>query len=534
MGTVTRGLIFCLILGCAGAQASELSEEALYVRCYAQFTGLRVPFNDPDLLAVKAGGKTALNACQSLLERAVLNANGMLKNPSDKVAVQVLNHFYKMSRPWFTVQRLQDGIPNSACRFATGDLYDETMGALFQAGVAFDPQKTYAWIVAQGSQMFGVRRQLTPNKFTTTYAVSRNYKDTVYGLQPDFVVKYLFGSTVPYSYFSAPLITIGDLVGITSNGVDSAGNPEGGPFPAAVLLSGSNVNPDVLDFDPNLPLTGPHPSSQEPGLHSVVNLRENKENAGGLIGTPEYMMMNLGYNYETISDGSLKVFRRYGKNIMADLLCRELPVLRESDVPQFVAPDSDAPFRKSTTCLRCHATIDQMAYTVRNMRWITAGRGCPADPKTQGLDTAHLTSYLPSQSGSSNWQAQGTADFHLQQPYGRLYFRSYNGKLVNEEVLGVSGLGLALAKTDDLYVCAAKRYFKEFTGINVSLYDMGDASNSGLNRQLNAKDFEYRKFVETIGLKFKQHQNVRTLIKDIISSKYYRKSDFGKSEEAAK
>jgi hypothetical protein len=111
-------------------------------------------------------------------------------------------------------------------------------------------------------------------------------------------------------------------------------------------------------------------------------------------------------------------------------------------------------------------------------------------------------------------------NFHQRPAYGRLYFRSYDGTLINKEVKDLSGLGAALADTNDLYVCAASRYFQFFTGIAVNLQDSGDPSLPALS----ASDMKYRSQVISLGLELKKHQRLDKLIEDILRSPLYQKA----------
>jgi hypothetical protein len=384
-------------------------------------------------------------------------------------------------------------------------------------------------MLAQGSPMFGVRQQFTPSPYTIHNYVQpmmRIYADLVYGTIP-FPIQYQLASAPAdfTQFWSPPPISIGTLVGITSNGVTN-GAVEAGPVPAPVMLTESFISPDLFnaDFTPF-----GHVGSQEANLYSQINIRQNLYQGGGLIGTPEYLMLNMGQNYETVPDGTIKLYRRYSKNVLSDLLCRDIPALREEDVEQFKDLSADGPFRHSTTCLRCHASIDQMAYTLRNYRWVTAERTCPSDPKTQGVNTSHVSYYAPLYDTDFEWKSQPSSLFHLMQPRGKIYYRSYSGELVTANVTGLSELGLSLMQTEDLYVCAAKRYFKQFTGIDVMLHDMGDAANADLNRAMTPKDWEYRQFVVKLGLALKNHGSTRQLIKDIMASPYFRSSDYGRT-----
>ena len=58
-----------------------------------------------------------------------------------------------------------------------------------------------------------------------------------------------------------------------------------------------------------------------------------------------------------------------GERVISDFLCRELPILEAYDVTGngYAVAESSIPFRKQIGCMKCHATMDQFAMTVRNV-----------------------------------------------------------------------------------------------------------------------------------------------------------------------
>ena len=102
--------------------------------------------------------------------------------------------------------------------------------------------------------------------------------------------------------------------------------------------------------------------------------------------------------------------------------------------------------------------------------------------------------------------------------------RGYDGTLYSQtisatnDVDGLTQLGQAIANTNDLYTCAASRYFEFFTGITVSLQDVGDPRFVPLTQD----DLEYRSIVHQLGISLKTHQNLQQLIREIISLPLYK------------
>jgi len=112
--------------------------------------------------------------------------------------------------------------------------------------------------------------------------------------------------------------------------------------------------------------------------------------------------------------------------------------------------------------------------------------------------------------------------FHHRPLNGRLTFRDYRGELVDQAVEGPTGLGKAMANTDDIYLCAAKRYFEFMTGIDVEL---GDFSLPPLSEP-DPESQRYRKFVIEQGQTLRRTQNLEGLVRNILKSDFYATSDY--------
>ena len=85
-----------------------------------------------------------------------------------------------------------------------------------------------------------------------------------------------------------------------------------------------------------------------------------------------------------------------------------------------------------------------------------------------------------------------------------------------------------MVATDDYYVCAAKHYFQFLTGITVPLFDRENPANSSLLQGLSPQSVADRKYIESLAgqLKSDPNQSVINLVKTIISSSYFRDSNF--------
>lgn len=231
---------------------------------------------------------------------------------------------------------------------------------------------------------------------------------------------------------------------------------------------------------------------------------------GGILGTQPYLSSNFGRSYMQVSDGGNSIPRRWARAVYQDLLCRPIPVVRPSDANAFVVtnPTSSTPgFRRSASCMQCHSSIDPMGITARNYMLI----GNDYDTGAMHLHRWAVTQ--PAETGTPDRDSV----FHQRPPNGRLYFRSYNGTLVDRSVTGIADLGTKISETDDYYACVASKYFYFFTGIKVNLQDSGDSSLP----PLSSADIAYRNSVIQMGQSLKSHQNLQTLIRDILSSSHY-------------
>jgi hypothetical protein len=92
-----------------------------------------------------------------------------------------------------------------------------------------------------------------------------------------------------------------------------------------------------------------------------------------------------------------------------------------------------------------------------------------------------------------------------------------------KEVEGLQQLGESMATTNDLYVCAAKRYYRFLTGIDVNLADLGNINTPAISL---GEKFQRERVIK-MGLDLKSHQSLRSLIKNIIKTEAFIYPDRG-------
>jgi hypothetical protein len=163
--------------------------------------------------------------------------------------------------------------------------------------------------------------------------------------------------------------------------------------------------------------------------------------------------------------------------------------------------------------MQCHASIDPMAGLARNFSFKVDYH----NPDT--TNSVHLYKYPVSRS-AENGVVDADPDYYLRPSNGRLYFRSYDGTLIDRAISSIADLGTAISETNDFYACVAAKYYKFFTGITANLQDVGDPNLPALT----VGDKFYRDEVIRLGQDLKSSQNLPALIREIISSDAYQRA----------
>ncbi len=425
----------------AQAAAAVSPQPVLYLRCYAELTGLRAPTTDPLYLQVKSGALSAAEACLQLVKRAQLSTNGDIGNHADTVSIGLLNTLHAFHRSWFARSDMINDVSQGDSWATSPEVYDTGEPALYLTRALFKPGANF-------------REVLTlPN---TLEAIRDNYKTA----QVAIAVNFSNAATTVVPAIGAP---IGTLYGIRDTN-------------AVLNLNGRN------------------------------DLRQSV--GGGAIGTKSYLILNMGRIPNEASDGGRTVARRYSKDVMSDLLCRELPVMRPSDAIQFVNSSSSLQFRKSSSCTQCHGTMDNLAGVTRNFQLDPFPATIAANGVFMGVTGNAVTT------GVEAGPVDSDPSFKNRPSNGHLYFRTFDGTWVNQSITSVASLGSTLATLDDPYVCAAKRYYQFMTGVTVVIDDIGSPTATALTTEQTRQ----RDFVISLGKKLKQDQSLPNLIYRIVDS----------------
>ncbi len=433
-----------------------------------------------------------MDACIQVLDKARFNANGQLLTFSEE-GISVLNHLNKFHMSWFTVRDFKDR-PQTYTGQETL-INDATEPGLFLTHLLFNSQNPPYSDAIKGS-----------------YSVRGIRSEGPYKAEEGKIIS-------PYSFPLAAL-EYGKLRGVYKYAAS---------FPS---------NPDTWYTGLGDPITSFPRQYTSPALPSF------RSHGGGIIGSQSFLWMNGGFTDNSIrANGAERMPRKWVRALFTDLMCRDLPVLRTSDVSQpvieylaaFTDPATRIAFRSDTLCASCHETVDPGSSAIRNLRFDRV-LGTAFDWDGDGSTADEGASMIFA--GTSGLQATETTAFHLQhadtqyhnkKPRARLKYRSYDGSLINsdtaffnnENIFDVlSKMGNFLANQNDLYVCAAARYFKFFTGISVNLSDPGDERNPPLSEA----DQYYKSLVVNLGQNLKSHQQLKELIRQILMSQIYQKS----------
>lgn len=504
------GLIFVLTVQ---AEDQNLSNENFYRRCMVHLTGRPVPLKDSRLGLIRQGQLSGIQACYELLELGTLGSNGQLSDSKNPLARAVLKTFFSLHRTWFptnTLEQIQDY--TEEVNRGSNDVYDPG-----------EPALTLTRNLLAGLKY---KEVLTSEKGVHAIREENEKIKSRYGFNTSVPSRRVFGNSLEMD---------SNLVVFHSIGMDYNGNGDARPDSDFIIMP--KITPgDLIGIRettesfiiPNLTLTPlgiDRPGNKEPGLNYQYDFF--KTYGAGVLGQPVFFMMNYGHGRGLLANGSTKLPRRWMKVGLETFLCSTLPSLRESDVTQYLKPTSPTPFRQGTSCLQCHSTLDQMAYTGRNL---VTGATDFAPISSGRFRLARtpivLTSYKIQSPSVSGWPDSAVKDFHLQQPSGKIYMRTLSGQLINQDVNSLQDIGKIWSEMDDFYTCAAKRYFEYFTGIQVPLYDRTDPKNEDLNKKLSPASILNRSYVENLGHRLKTHQSLKELIKEILASDYYKSKTF--------
>lgn len=453
--------------------ASPVSAEAAnFIRCHLLLTGHRPKASSDLLIQVKSGTLGATDACISLITAAELSDDHQLESKS--MSAKLLRTMNDFHQSWFRTRRFDTSLPLADLLFSgTSDIYDPNQPALHLTRALLGKNAKYSDIVTLKNDLEAIRiGHPQPSNLPPFFPP---FSDSV--RWP--LGKRFFGVAPEVSRWTdVSFVSQGELVGVKSV--------------RSLILPRGYIEPQTDE-------------------NEVIfrNVDVMKSFGAGILGTPPYILLTIKEVAGYRSLGGLKLPRRWSEALVGDLLCRDLPVLKQKDVQSFVVPDSPIVFRRSASCITCHATLDQMASTIRSVRYLRSSDGSENSAGLDaGLGSIHLTTYSAPLEANSDWPAFEEPQYANRESKGRLFFRNYKDQLIDIPVADLSQLGEALSKQTDLYLCAAKRYYEYFTGFKV------DPLATPLSPQARE--------VIVMADRLKDHQTTKELLRDIFNSPTFR------------
>lgn len=518
------------VLLASTAQAEPLSERAFLHRCYAHLTGVPLPLEHPFLGQLERGEATALDLCLGLVDSAGLDAEtGRVGGALGSEAQRVLGVFYDLHRSWFERGLLDEmQAYNERQSWGSQDLFDTTEPALALTHALFAPGAKYRGVLEGATGWLALREpdpvENAKNRYPDFLMPSRRFRGSDL-LTSRYTHVKLDGATFKRADGSRSVVVpmpqtvaVGELMGIVRD-------------TRSFVID--NYSPQIAYT--TLPFPGRSAANAEsaqstPGMVSSIDVLAN--HGSGILGLNSFMLVNWGHEIGRVQNGADKMARRWVQAFFSAMLCRELPLLRASDVERFVTEevgDTVAPFRQSGTCVTCHATTDQLAAATRNLLISNSDADYARFPGPDGKSpklTQLYGRFRTSVDAPYAWSATPVEGYAEQTPRGVLMFRSVSGALVEAPIEGIAEVGALVAAQPDMYRCAATRYLEHFTGLTVPLYDPGDPANFALSDSESLETKSLRRWLASLGEELRQTQSLRTLLQRILASELYRDSNY--------
>jgi hypothetical protein len=475
--------------------ARDLTPKEIYERCYIRMVRAVPPVNDPNLAKVEAGSLAPDKACLGLFDLAAFNSSGVMVKRTDVTAKRILKTFHDLHQSWLSVKTNADN------RSANYIIRDGEEGALYFTRAAFLPNTAFSTVVTLNSGLAGVRDQVSypheEKNFLTQRMVTYN-PAFPYAGETDFILSY---NGADWDAKNQKLIN----VGVRALRVGDAGLAETGS------LVGVKAAPSLkLPFF-RLPFTLPKDLTSEMAvalLASYNNFQVNAHFGGGILGSQNFILNNVNTNLNALPNGYAIINRRLTSKIFEDLMCHQMPSLDDADITAEIKPTSTFTFQQTSSCMRCHSSMDGAAFVYRNIFTYVSSANANVGTQEIGVNASGAAA-LPYKSSN--------ATFALQPPTGTLHYRELvTRKVVKTSLSSIANLGSQLASGNDIYTCAAKRYYAFFTGIDVGLKSTA----------VSSEDKYHQDIVVALGKKLKSTQSVRSMLLDLFASKPFQSSDY--------
>jgi hypothetical protein len=452
---------------------NKLTEVQVFKRCYQLMTRLPIEHNKSLLDRVKSKELSGAKACGLLIDAVTLDSNGKLKHNesiSEKEAKSIFETFYLLHSRWF--KAFDFAFTN--INWGTGEFLDfNQMGMNYQ--YVFLRNEPYRNLL-KGNRFFRTDRSSTFKNEFLLYRDDGNKPIMWKDLKQVYGTKSKGTSPLKKDLLPAPR---GEIQGIFIN------------------QNEDKIEKLFIDHKDEF-------ISTNDSFYQNIG--------GGVIGSSPYVLLNYGQSFGEIMNGNIKTPRRWSKAILNDLLCRDLPAILEKDAETKVKKNSHIAYEKSAKCISCHLTMDPMAGVLKEYQvGINNTIGAVLDDKGIIDRQEVIFSFIHKLKGDelkklSNYNSENN---------GKIYLRDFKGAIIDVKTDNMNELGKELASLDDFYLCAAKRYFYFFTGINIQT----DPIKLLKFKEPKSPELSY---VYKWALNLKKHQNLKQLMKDIFKSPSFR------------
>jgi hypothetical protein len=455
-----------------------LYDRALYHKCFSLFFERFPEKNDSLLRQVVSGKINGQQACGKLIDELNFDKNGKIEKShlfSKDLLLHALSLIQKHHVGWFTSYDFTFTEKN----WGSVEIYDSGQPALYFTN-AFFANLPLRELLKGKSQPYALRYADKKPEFLI---YKKNNNKIRYD---DIVLSYKDEETPPVLMKQIEWVARGVLVGITLQ-------------PKKYFVERAYV--DLK--------TG----------YETVSQDIYQSFGGGILGSTVFLMLNQGQPVSSEMDGEVKVFRRWSKAVLNDLLCRSLPVLKPEDSVHALDVKSKVTFKKDNSCYICHHTMDPMAGLIRNVSsFINNSDGVTFDNDGNLIE----------EKDKRNLQFTYLRDLHKNplknrsNPYvqtaatGQFNFRNLDGKMISKNLNSLDELGSNIAETPDYYNCIVQRYLKFATGLDVQIDPNFINSTTDSNEKLNN-----RKLVSDLAKRLHKSQSIKSLLKEIINTKEF-------------
>lgn len=479
---------------------SAIDRQNFVRKCYAQLTSQRIS-SKSDFLKRAKGLENPVDICMDILDSAMLQNSGQLKDVNSNFTGQkVIQNLHRLHNSFFKNSDFEvNGIQVTR---TVRNHFDTTQHALYITKALFS-NFDYSYIVKTNKRLEAIRTNSDPKQFYFNSSSRDNCNEPNPGRGCSLFTLKIYNPNAPVNLTHAPASckTKPNQTGCQPYRMLKA--PQYKAAPRGKLLGVREASPLIL----------PHGSFQfqTSSNRHLPNYKTMGENlGGGILGDQIFIMSNFQHPVSYKTNGTTKVPRNWAKAIYEDLLCRQLPALRPTDVGFLISSNPDsASFRWSTNCLSCHASMDQTAGNLRNVQYILS-----AGSRAGAYVLGSVREKPWTINDNATWLETANSNFSDRSPKGRLFYRSYDGSLVHETSNNISDLGQKISNKKDFYMCAAKNYYKHFMNVDLPLNDSGAPG-------FENSDPKNREELIRIGLKFMEHKKLRKLIRDIFESPAY-------------